>query len=84
MIDQQLTPTEQPEVDGPEGSNPTSPPQLLPMRAEPAIRTAATASSTPNIPLLVGLLSVAVFGVLPVLATMALGRLWREKVNRDW
>ena len=68
------------EIDRPEATA-ALPPQLLPLRREQAIATAAAGSSALTIPLLVGLLSVAVFVAAPVLATLGLGRLWRARVE---
>ncbi len=76
LIEQPSNPSEQPEIDRPSLSA-ASPPQLLPMREEPALQTVAEGSSVLTIALFAGLGSVAFFVATAVLASMALGRLWR-------
>ena len=77
LIDRPPTPIGQPEIDLPEGLRAASPPQLLPVSEEPALPKVAAGSSRLTIPLLAGLLLVAVFVATPVLAMMVLARLWR-------
>jgi hypothetical protein len=66
------TPIEQPEIDLSEGLSAASAQQLLPMREEPALPKAAAGSSMFALPLLAGLLSVALFAAAIVLATRVL------------
>jgi hypothetical protein len=77
LTDRPPTPIERPEVDRPEGLRAASPPQLLLVSEEPAMPKVAAGSSRLTIPLLAGLLLVAVFVATPVLAMMVLARLWR-------
>ncbi len=72
LIEQPTTPIEQPEIDQtPRRSAATQ--GLLALHEEPAAQTASAESATPTIPLLVGLLVIAVLVATPLLATMVLG-----------
>lgn len=80
LIDQPTTPIEQPEFDRPARRSAPSTPRLLSLRQEPATPTVSAGGATPTAPLLLGLLVVAVFVATPLLATMLLGRVWRNSV----
>jgi hypothetical protein len=71
------TPSEQPEIDSPEGVRVALPPPLVSVREERVTPTVVPRGSTISLPLLAGLLSVAVFVATMVLGTVTLGRLWR-------
>ena len=81
LVEQPTTPIEQREADRPELRSAPSTPQLLALREEPAMPKASAESVMPTIPLLAGLLAIAVFLATPVVATMLLGRLWRNKAG---
>lgn len=53
--------------------------QLLALGEESATSTATTGSAAPTIPVLAGLLVIAIFVATPVLATIALGRMSRNR-----
>ena len=81
LIEQPTTPIEQAEVDRPSRRSAASTPKLLALREEPAAPTASAESATPTIPLLAGLLVIAVLVATPLLATMVLGRILRDRVS---
>jgi hypothetical protein len=54
------------------------------LREEPAIPTATAGSATPTVPLLAGMLVIAVFVATPLLAAMVVvGRLWRVRAEHS-
>jgi hypothetical protein len=83
LVEQPTTPIEQREADRPELRSAPSTPQLLALREEPAMPKASAESVMPTIPLVAGLLAIAVFLATPVVATMLLGRLWRNEAGHD-
>ena len=81
LIDQPTTPIAQQEVDRPGRRSAPSTPRLLSLREEAAMPTLSAGGATPTAPLLLGLLVIAVFVATPVLATMVLGRIWRNRFS---
>ena len=81
LIEQPTTPIEQPQVDLPARRSAPSTPQFVAPREEPAMPTASAGSATPTVPLLAGLLVIVVFVTTPLLATMVLGRILRNRVS---
>jgi hypothetical protein len=81
LIEQPTTPIERPQVDRPARRSAPSTPQFLALREEPAMPTVSAGSATPAVPLLAGLLVIAVFVATPLLATMVLGRILRKRVS---
>ena len=81
LIEQPTTPIEQAHVDRPARRSVPSTPQLLALREEPAMPTVSVGSATPTGPLFAGLLVIAVFVATPLLATMVLGRVLRNRVS---
>jgi Peptidase family M23 len=81
LIERSTTPIEQPRVDHPAHRGAPSTSQLLASREEPAVPTANAGSGTPTIPLLAGLLVIAVLVATPLLATMVLGRILGSRVS---
>jgi murein DD-endopeptidase MepM/ murein hydrolase activator NlpD len=82
LTEQPTTPVEQPGVDRPSHRDAASAPQLLALRKEPAAPTASAGNDTPAMPLLAGLLIIAVFVATPLLAAMVLGRVLRKWVSK--
>ena len=76
LIERPPTPSDQPKIDMRRGLIAASPPPLVRIRELPA-PTVVARSSTLTIPLLAGLLSVAVFVAMTVLGGMVLIRAWR-------
>jgi hypothetical protein len=74
---------QQPQVDRPARRSAPSTPPLLVLREEPAIPTVSAGRATPRVPLLAGMLVIAVFVATPLLATMVLGRLWRARAEHS-
>jgi hypothetical protein len=81
LIEQPPTPIKRQEVDRPARRNAPSTPQLLALREEAAMPTVSAGSATPTIPLVAGLLFIAVFVATPLLATMVLGPVLRNRVS---
>jgi Peptidase family M23 len=75
LVEQPTIPIEQREADRPELRSALSTPQLLALREEPAMPKASAESVMPTIPLLAGLLAIALFLATPVVAMMVLARL---------
>ncbi len=80
LIDQPTTPIEQPEVDRAARRSGPSTPRLQLMPEKLAVPKVSARSATPTVPLLAALLVIAVFVATPLLATMVLGRLSRNRV----
>ena len=83
LIEQPTTPIEQPEVDQPARRGAPSTPGLLALREDPAMPVVSTGSATPTVPLLAGLLVLAIFVATPLLAAMVLGRILRNIVSEN-
>jgi murein DD-endopeptidase MepM/ murein hydrolase activator NlpD len=83
LIGQPTTTIEQPQVDRPPRRSAPSKPQLLTLREEPAIPTAAAGSATPTVPLLAGMLVIAVFVATPLATIVVVGRLWRVRAEHS-
>ncbi len=76
--DQPPIPIEQPEIVRSADRGAPTTPELLASDEEPAMPTVSAGSTTRAVPLLAGLLVIAVFVTTSVLATMVLGRLRRQ------
>ena len=81
MIEQPSTPIEQPEVDQSARRGAPSTPGLLGLHEHPAMLVVSTGSATPTVPLLAGLLVLAIFVAAPLLVAMVLGRILRNSVS---
>ena len=77
VVDGPPTPSEQPEIDSPEGVRDALAAPLPSVREDRVSPAVVPQGSTISLPLLAGLLSVAVFVATMVLGTVTLGRLWR-------
>jgi Peptidase family M23 len=81
LIEQPTTLIEQPEVDPSARRSTHSTPQLLALCEEPTVPTVSAGRATPTVPLLAGLLVIAVFVATPALAAMVLGRILQNRVS---
>jgi murein DD-endopeptidase MepM/ murein hydrolase activator NlpD len=81
LIGQPTTPIEQPEVDQQARRSAPSTSGLLALREEPAMPTVSAGSATPTVPLLAGLLIIAVFVLTPLFATIVVARVLRNSVR---
>jgi murein DD-endopeptidase MepM/ murein hydrolase activator NlpD len=81
LIGQATTPIEEPEVDQQARRNAPATTGLLALREEPAMPTVSPGSATPTVPLLAGLLIIAVFVLTPLFATIVLARALRNSVR---
>lgn len=81
LIEQPSRLIEQKQVDRPAGRSAPSTPQLLTSRDEPAIPAVSAGNATPTIPLLAGLLIIAVFVATPLFATIVLARVLSNSVR---
>jgi murein DD-endopeptidase MepM/ murein hydrolase activator NlpD len=81
LIEQPARLIEQKRVDRTAGRSAPSTPQLLTLREDPAIPTVRAGSTTPMVPLLAGLLIIAVFVATALFATIVLARVLRNSVR---
>ena len=79
LIEQPVPPNEQPEVEGAVRRSAPATPGLLALGDEAAVPTLSTKSAKPTVPLLAGLLIIAVFVSTPLVATIVLARVFRNR-----